>query len=100
MKKQTKLTENQEKVKQLIAPLVRIIMNEINVPKSGTYKLEMIVDTDGSVVIKSNDVGYMILANLIGLGNGNIKKYGDYYGQNVGSEFIFFTSNKSELSNR
>ena len=63
-----KLTEKQKKIKNLITPLVKSIMNEAYVPKPGTYKLEMTVENDGSVVIKSGDIGFRILANLIGVG--------------------------------
>ena len=78
--------------------LVESIMNEAYVPKPGTYKLEMTVENDGSVVIKSGDIGFRILANLIGVGSGNTKKYDEYYGQN-NTDFLFFTSDKKELFN-
>lgn len=101
-----KLTESQVKLKKLLTPIVEGILNENSklneayIPRAGTYKLELIVENDGSVVLKSNDVGFMILGNIIGLGEaGKAKKYGEYYGQNVRTDFIFFTTDKKELFN-
>lgn len=105
MQKQTKLTESQVKLKKYLKPIVEGILNEkptLNeayIPKAGTYKLELTVENDGSCVVKSNDVGFRILGNIIGLEQSRkVRKFGEYYGQNV-TDFLFFTSNKSELFN-
>ena len=106
MQKPTNLTESQKvKLKKYLKPIVEgilnetLTLNEAYIPKAGTYTLELTVENDGSCVLKSNNVGFAILGNIIGLdGVRKVKKFGEYYGQNV-SDFLFFTPNKSELFN-
>lgn len=93
--RQQKLIENyiRLKVKKIISE--KKILKEEFTPQPGTYSLQMTVEQDGSVVIKGG-VSHRLLANIIGIGNSSIKKYGEYFGQNQ-LDFLFFTKDKKEL---
>ena len=89
--------KKEQKLQNLVEVLIKKTLNEEYTPKPGSYTLNLTVESDGSVVIKgSNLQSHLILANVIGIPMSQIKKYGEYFGQNM-TDFLFFTKNKKEL---
>ena len=81
---------------EMIQKEVKSQLNEEFNPTPGSYKLDMTVEDDGSVIIKSNGNAHRLFANIIGISGNQIKKYGEYFGQNQ-ADFLFFSKDKKNL---